>query len=603
MKTFFTIAALFFVNSLFSQYIFSESVGINDEDKVSSVIEAKDGFIGTGYTETYSNGYDKISLYKIGFNGQFIWGKEINVGNNTYNYENGSVIIKTHDNGFAITGTVGADANEQICILKFDENGLLKWTKQYAESSGTNGNKLVQTDDNGFLIAGGYSTNANGSLAYLIKTDSAGNLKWSKKFSNTKRFDDLKRTIDSNYILLAEKTIIKIDTAGNILWSKTLISPANEFSFASSTILPVKDGGYLITGSFEQSTGNYTEYGVIVRLDKLGNLVWSKFVDADDLELGIAIETTKKDLILSGRRVDEDNNYHHYFIKLNSSGTLIWTKDISGAGQIDYVNDLIATSDNGYLAATTSTYISRNFLKFDSEFNICEPIQSLGSLLNSNFSIKNATISTVTGNTVTYTRSVTISSGGSVTNICSALPVTLAAFNAALQKKSVQIYWTTTTETNTSYFNIQRSTNGIDFSNIAKVIATGNSNSAHNYAYSDLNVAEIISANTVYYRLQTIDKDGSIALSKIVPVKLKTGTITLFLLPNPVRDKLSARIINYNGIANVRIYDVAGKLLYNKIAATNYADIIINTAALKAGMYLLQINANGLILRRNFVKE
>ena len=61
MKTFFTIAALFFVNSLFSQYIFSESVSINDEDKVSSVIEVKDGFIGTGYTETYSNGYDKIS--------------------------------------------------------------------------------------------------------------------------------------------------------------------------------------------------------------------------------------------------------------------------------------------------------------------------------------------------------------------------------------------------------------------------------------------------------------------------------------------------------------------------------------------------------------
>ena len=169
MKTFFTIAALFFVNSLFSQYIFSESVGINDEDEVSSVIEVKDGFIGTGHTEKYSHGYQKISLYKIGFNGQFIWGKEINSGNNIYNYENGSVIIKTHDNGFAITGTVGVDANGQICILKFDENGLLKWTKQYAESSGTNGNKLVQTDDNGFLIAGGYSTNANGSLAYLIK--------------------------------------------------------------------------------------------------------------------------------------------------------------------------------------------------------------------------------------------------------------------------------------------------------------------------------------------------------------------------------------------------------------------------------------------------
>ncbi len=603
MKTFFTIAALFFVNSLFSQNTFLEAVRIGalqNEDVVESVIEVKDGFIGSGYSAPSA-----MSLYKIDFNGQLIWAKKINSEHSANNSDYSLAITKTYDGGFAIAGVLGLGSSDygQMCILKFDDNGSFQWTKQYDEGFGSYGRRLLQTDDNGFFFAGGYrySFTSGVNLGYLIKTDSAGNLKWSKKFPDVTSFEDLKKTKDNNYILLAGKTIIKIDTAGNILWSKTFTGPANEIDFGSNTILSVTDGGYLITGDAEFS-GDYKTDGFIIRLDSLGNVLWAKLVDAGYLELYTAIETKTKDFIITGRRIDEDNNYHYYSIKVNSSGTLVWTKDLSGADMVDYFHDLIATSDNGYLGVCTSLYGRRNFVKFDSEFNICEPTQSLGSMKGFTVSNKNTTISNASGNTLTYTHPATISSAGSATNICSALPVTLAAFNAVLQKKSVQIYWTTAMETNTSYFNIQLSTNGINFSNITKVIATGNSNSVHNYAYSDLNVAEIISANTVYYRLQTVDKDGSIALSKIVPVKLNTKTITLFLLNNPVRDKLSARIINYNGIADVRIYDVAGKQLHNKTAAAN-ADIIINTAALKAGMYLLQINADGLLLRQKFVKE
>jgi hypothetical protein len=592
MRTFLLIPALFLVSHVFSQKTFLQAVRIGaleNEDVVESVIEVKDGFIGTGYSD------QSISLYKIDFNGQLIWGKKIN-----YGY--GLSIVKTHDDGFAIAGDAGSSFDGQMCILKFDANGSLQWTKQYDEGLGSHGRKLLETDDNRFLFAGGYrySSTTSAYLGYLIKTDSAGNLKWSKKFPNVGSFTDLKKTTDNNYILLSDKTIIKIDTAGNILWSKTFTGPISGYQYWPS-ILSVTNGGYLIAG-YEELSG--VVYGFIIRLDSLGNVLWAKLVDAGYLELNTAMETGTKDFILTGRRIDADNNYHHYFIKVNSSGTLVWTKDISGAGLVDYINDLIATSDNGYLGVATSSYNSRNFLKFSSEFNTCEPTQSLGSMKDFTVSYNNTTISNVSGNTVTYTNPVTITSAGSATNICSALPVTLVEFNAVPENKFVQLTWKTVTEANTSHFNIQRSTNGTNFFDIARITAAGNSNSAHNYAYSDLNLADVISAKTVYYRLQTVDKDGSFALSKILPVNMNGTAVTLFIRPNPARDKLSAKITNYSGNTDVRIYDVTGKQLYNnKTGVANNEDIIINTVALKAGIYLLQINTGRLILQQKFVKE
>src|SRR4051794_4441127 len=98
MRTFLLIPALFLVSQVFSQKTFLQAVRIGaleNEDVVESVIEVKDGFIGTGYSD------QSISLYKIDFNGQLIWGKKIN-----YGY--GLSIVKTHDDGFAIAGDAGS---------------------------------------------------------------------------------------------------------------------------------------------------------------------------------------------------------------------------------------------------------------------------------------------------------------------------------------------------------------------------------------------------------------------------------------------------------------------------------------------------------------
>lgn len=70
--------------------------------------------------------------------------------------------------------------------------------------------------------------------------------------------------------------------------------------------------------------------------------------------------------------------------------------------------------------------------------------------------------------------------------------------------------------TDTAYFNIQRSINGTEFINVDKTNAVGNGNNKYNYTDEVAN----INTKAVYYRLQSIDKDGSYTYSKILPVIL-----------------------------------------------------------------------------------
>jgi hypothetical protein len=162
--------------------------------------------------------------------------------------------------------------------------------------------------------------------------------------------------------------------------------------------------------------------------------------------------------------------------------------------------------------------------------------------------------------------------------------------------------WQTAQEQNALYFNIERSFDAVHFNAIGKVNAKGNSANVSSYNFTD-NAVSKLNSSILYYRLNEVDKDGKTYLSKTVVVNLNKKIITLRLIPNPVKEKLSVQITNYTGNAVIEIYDVLGRKLYhNNIAVTN-SDISINTAPLKAGAFLLQANINGTVLKQKFVKE
>ena len=86
----------------------------------------------------------------------------------------------------------------------------------------------------------------------------------------------------------------------------------------------------------------------------------------------------------------------------------------------------------------------------------------------------------------------------------SVLPISLGHFDAKLKNGNVTIEWSTLSEINNDYFDIERSSDGINWVNILSTAGAGNSNTHINYSLVDYNPP----AGVAYYRLKQVDFDG-----------------------------------------------------------------------------------------------
>ncbi len=189
----------------------------------------------------------------------------------------------------------------------------------------------------------------------------------------------------------------------------------------------------------------------------------------------------------------------------------------------------------------------------------------------------------------------------------SSLPVSLAVFTAIPDKTDVQLNWSTSTEINTSHFNIQKSEDGNGFKNIGTVQAVGNSSVTNNYQYTDVNA---LSANVsvLYYRLQTNDKDGKITYSKIISISVKKGSSGITIYPNPAKNVIQLIYTLQNTNAEqttVRIINIEGKTVLNSqlgnVQGNNRATL--NIASLAAGVYYLQVITGKKVQNTSFLKQ
>jgi hypothetical protein len=89
-----------------------------------------------------------------------------------------------------------------------------------------------------------------------------------------------------------------------------------------------------------------------------------------------------------------------------------------------------------------------------------------------------------------------------------------SSFTAVLNNNNrVDLKWSTETETNLSHFIVERSKDGISFSDAALVFAYGNTTSKSDYIFSD-NISKI-QAGVIYYRISSIGADGKVQYSDI----------------------------------------------------------------------------------------
>ncbi|MFN4234637.1 MAG: T9SS type A sorting domain-containing protein [Bacteroidia bacterium] len=208
--------------------------------------------------------------------------------------------------------------------------------------------------------------------------------------------------------------------------------------------------------------------------------------------------------------------------------------------------------------------------------------------------ITNGTV--VTSAPVTTFSPFTLASSNAANN---PLPIELVNFTAEPKEKKVILYWTTASEINNDYFDVQKSIDGVNFETFATVKGAGNSSQLLNYSQTDYNPYE----GTSYYRLKQVDFDGTVSYSKIVAVNFRQNNLNISIFPNPSNGYISISNLDDNIIYTLQIFDVSGKLIDYKIIDKNSASSI-NISHLSSGFYTLQIHSdNQPIFVNKLIKE
>lgn len=184
-----------------------------------------------------------------------------------------------------------------------------------------------------------------------------------------------------------------------------------------------------------------------------------------------------------------------------------------------------------------------------------------------------------------------------------ALPLTMGDFNASKRQNTVQLNWNTLTETNTSHFDIERSTDGTHFSKIGQVNAAGDATDIKYYQYADQAVPLV---KTVFYRLKMTDKDQSFRYSRIIAVTTDNSLITLRLFPNPVSEIVQVQV--YSGRkenALIRITDAAGSEVLHKNITLQEGNngSSLSVSHLPSGYYLLTVISESFTYSEKMIKQ
>jgi hypothetical protein len=203
-----------------------------------------------------------------------------------------------------------------------------------------------------------------------------------------------------------------------------------------------------------------------------------------------------------------------------------------------------------------------------------------------------------------YNRALTQAEITQLSNI--ALPVKLSWFTAALNKNNVLLNWQTQYEQNSSHFNIQRSTDGINFTDEGRVTAAGNSSTIKNYTYNEILSPTWLMQKTIFYRLQQVDADGKFSYSQVVAVHLNKQELELFVSPNPAKDILQIQTGNsIAGTAAIAIIDAKGTTVYYKQLTLQQGsnNIPINISALANATYTVKLANSNSIYTKQFIKQ
>ncbi|PCH69498.1 MAG: hypothetical protein COC01_01200, partial [Bacteroidetes bacterium] len=276
--------------------------------------------------------------------------------------DHANAVQQTSDKGYIIVGTTSSFGTgfEDVYLVKTDSVGEVLWSKTYGGNLADAGSVVQITEDGGFIIVGyTESFGSGGRDVYLIKTNAVGDTVWTRAYGGDS-LDygvSVRQTKDKGYVLIGtthsfgngsgEMYVIKTDSLGDTLWTRAIGWTDTEYGF---DIAEGYDGQFICAGATEsRGAGKYD--GLLVKLLSSGANTWS-----------IAYGGTEDDMILSVKETPSDSGYicagytesfgkgnsDFYLLKVGWSNVLQWTKTYGDTG-LDRASFVDITNDGGYI--------------------------------------------------------------------------------------------------------------------------------------------------------------------------------------------------------------------------------------------------------------
>jgi hypothetical protein len=288
------------------------------------------GFILVGDAWLTQPSSKKIYAVRMNASGSILWQKTYGDSSRS---EEGYAVQQTADGGFIIAGTQEVlnlkGSLMHACIVRTNPQGDSIWTKTIGGPNGNSawGYGVRQTTDGGFILCGQTGTNAD---IFLVKFLGSGPVAWVRTLGGAGMDGarSIALTADGGFLLAGysqssgaggmDMYLVKTDGAAGVQWSKTYGGAADDMAW---TAVQTTDGGYLAVG-YTASFGAGDKDAVLLRTDNTGNLLWSKTYGGAGEDIGYSVrETTDGGYVLSGTTTSSMPSYHIYFIKSDSLGS------------------------------------------------------------------------------------------------------------------------------------------------------------------------------------------------------------------------------------------------------------------------------------------
>ncbi len=356
----------------FDIHTFQTTFGGPNNDVALSVRQTSDdGYILTGWTNSLGAGGYDCYLAKLDPDGMLVWQKTFGGSGDEICHS----ALETTDGGYIIVGytsSFGAGSDD-VYLVKTDSGGSLLWQKSFGGAGFDGGYAVHQTTDGGYIIAG-VSTSFSVDLtdAYLVKTDSTGNLVWQKTFggplSDGAYAVSVLQTTGGDYVFsgytgssspgIMDAYLVMTDANGNLVWQQTWGAPPGA---AAYSVEQTSDGGYIVGGT----SGAVSTSPYLAKTDAEGEVVWQKTYGGSGNSLGYSAAQTMdggyilagytQSGVLPGGAID--------LVKTDSDGNLTWQKTYASTANNYEVYSVRQTFDGGYVLAGNS--VSRTTAGFD----------------------------------------------------------------------------------------------------------------------------------------------------------------------------------------------------------------------------------------------